>query len=65
MVDIIDHMIKEESHTLADFGLYISVLKDKKFNSPLTGKINRASLIIEGYRIKHELSSEPHRNMTL
>jgi hypothetical protein len=49
--------------TLADFGLYIEKAIGAKGVSGMEDKIKRAALIIEGYRIKNSLPSEPHREL--
>ena len=64
VVDILKKMVSNGSSTLADFGLYIGDLFSKKFVTK-DKKIRRAALIIEGYRIKHELPSEPHKDLNL
>ena len=52
-------MSNNGTNTLADFGLFIEKLPERA--EDMQGKIERAALIIEGYRIKHALPSEPHR----
>ena len=59
VVEVLDIMSNNGTNTLADFGLFIEKLPEK--TSGLQEKIERAALIIEGYRIKHALPSEPHR----
>ncbi len=64
VIEILKSMVSNGSTTLADFGLYISkIMKEKK--GERAKKVKRASLIIEGYRLKHELPSEPHRDIGL
>lgn len=66
VVRVLKHMADNESNTLADFGLYIekALVSDDVRSMPLN-KIRRASLIIEGYRIKNALSSVPHKEIGL
>ena len=56
VLDGIKKMIETETDTFADFGLFIDGLGELP-------KLKRASLIIEGYRIKNGLSSEPHHQL--
>ena len=60
VVEILRIMTDNGTSTLADFGLYIEKAIELEAADDLTEKIARASLIIEGYRIKNALSSEPH-----
>jgi hypothetical protein len=60
VVEILQIMAEDGTATLADFGLYIDKTFYKKRTSALADKIREASLIIEGYRVKNALSSEPH-----
>lgn len=63
VVEILRMMMSNGTQTLADFGLYVEKAAGRKEYLDLDGKIKRASLIIEGYRIKNALSSEPHREL--
>ncbi|HSB46916.1 MAG TPA: hypothetical protein VLD37_02795 [Candidatus Bilamarchaeum sp.] len=63
VVRVLGLMTENGTHTLADFGLYVDRITGSKEASGLDEKIKRASLIIEGYRIKNSLSSEPHREL--
>ncbi len=63
VVEILRLMSTNGSSTLADFGLYIEDLLKSKEASEIDDQIKRAALIIEGYRIKHALPSEPHREL--
>ena len=60
VVEILKLMTENGTSTLADFGLYIEKAIELDAADDLTEKIARASLIIEGYRIKNAMSSEPH-----
>ncbi len=59
VLKVLNQLVEEGSSNLADFGLFIEDLVSKE--KSLKGKIKRAALIIEGYRIKHALPSEPHK----
>lgn len=63
VVEILKLMMSNGTQTLADFGLYIDQVLRSREAAGLSDKIKRASLIIEGYRIKNALSSEPHREL--
>jgi len=63
VVEILRIMAEDGTKTLADFGLYLEKALDLEEASGLDENIKRASLIIEGYRIKNALSSEPHREL--
>ncbi len=57
VLDVLNEMVKKGSRNLADFGLFVeAAIKNAKNKS----KIKRAAIILEGYRIKHALPSEPH-----
>lgn len=60
VLEILDLMTDNGTKTLADFGLYIDKILEGKGDKKASEKIERASLIIEGYRIKNAMSSEPH-----
>ncbi|MFH1393367.1 MAG: hypothetical protein ABII71_01155 [Candidatus Micrarchaeota archaeon] len=66
VVQVLKHMADNDTKTLADFGLYIesALVTSEPGGMPLN-KIRRASLIIEGYRIKNALSSVPHKEIGL
>ncbi len=59
VVEILHLMVVNGTSTLADFGLYIDRIKENELGE----KVKRASIIIEGYRIKNSLSSEPHQEL--
>ncbi len=61
VVEILDLMSRNGTDTLADFGLFVNKVRGRDFTNSLDDKIERAALIIEGYRIKHALPSEPHK----
>lgn len=63
VVQVLKVMGQNGTNTLADFGLYIEQVVGKEGTSGLEDKIKRAALIIEGYRIKNALPSEPHHEL--
>jgi hypothetical protein len=63
VVEILKLMSDNGSHTLADFGLYIEEVVGVRGTTGMEDKIKRAALIVEGYRIKNALPSEPHREL--
>ena len=60
VVEVLGNMTETGTSTLADFGIYVQKLIKSETGSSRVAKIKRAGLILEGYRIKHSLSSEPH-----
>lgn len=65
VIEVLRQMNKSGTSTLADFGIFVDRLLKSKSASGRTSKIKRASLILEGYRIKHALSSEPHLEISV
>jgi hypothetical protein len=63
VVEVLKLMSQNGTNTLADFGLYVEKVLGEKESTGLDSKIKRAALIIEGYRIKNSLPSEPHREL--
>ena len=63
VVDILRAMVSNGSSTLADFGLYAEKTLQSINDGVLKAKIRRASLILDGYRIKNSLPSEPHKEI--
>ena len=63
VVQVLRMMTENGTQTLADFGLYVERVLGRKESGGLDEKIRRASVIIEGYRVKNSLSSEPHRDL--
>ena len=64
VVEVLRMMAGNGSRTLADFGLYVDRLATNAVATK-KNKIERAVLILEGYRIKNGLSSIPHQDITL
>ncbi len=65
VVEILGMMCSGGSDTLADFGLYIDKAGSLPQAAGLGEKIKRAAIILEGYRIKNGLPSEPHHALDL
>ncbi len=63
VVQVLRLMTNNGTSTLADFGLYVDRAVGTEGTAGLEDKIKRASLIIEGYRIKNALASEPHHEL--
>ena len=63
VVEIMRLMTSNGTSTLADFGLYVERALGVSEASGLEDKIKRASFIIDGYRIKNALPSEPHKEL--
>ncbi|MFH1785343.1 MAG: hypothetical protein ABH842_02860 [Candidatus Micrarchaeota archaeon] len=63
VVEVLRYLSNNGTSTLADFGLYIEKVASTKDAQGMADKIKRASKIIENYRIKNSLSSEPHREL--
>ena len=64
VVKVMEKMMGNGSDTLADFGLYVDkLLMDRTIQVEKITKIKRVSLILEGYRIKNALPSEPHKEI--
>lgn len=65
VVEILRLMTNNGTSTLADFGLYVEKALGLKESSGMDDKIKRAAIIIEGYRIKNSLPSEPHKELEI
>ncbi len=65
VVGILRLMTNNGTSTMADFGLYVERATGLKEASGFDEKIKRAAIIIEGYRIKNSLPSEPHKELEL
>lgn len=63
VLQVLRLMSTNGSSTLADFGLYIEDVLSIEKLADMDDKIKRAAIIIEGYRIKNALPSEPHRTL--
>jgi len=65
VLEVMNLMMSNGTTTLADFGIYVEKLNKTKLATGKKKEVERASLILEGYRIKHGLSSIPHRDITI
>ena len=65
VVEILELMAKNGTETLADFGLFIDRAAGLPAGAGFKDRIKRASMIIEGYRIKNSMPSEPHKELDL
>jgi hypothetical protein len=65
VIEILNMMCSNGTNTLADFGLYVEKAVMLPDASSISDKLRRAAVIIEGYRIKNGLASEPHRELDL
>ncbi len=63
VVEILRLMTNNGTSTLADFGLYVEKALTLGEAAGMDEKIKRAAIIIEGYRIKNSLPSEPHKEL--
>jgi len=63
VVGVLQMMCTNGTGTLADFGLYVDKAQALPEASGMGEKVKRAAIIIEGYRIKNGLPSEPHREL--
>jgi hypothetical protein len=63
---ILEKLVEDGSKNLADFGLYIEwFMKSggEEIYKTKAEKAKRAALVIDGYRIKHGLPSEPQKTI--
>jgi len=63
VLEVLRLMTNNGTSTLADFGLYVEKMVSSKESAGFEDKVKRAAIIIEGYRIKNALPSEPHREL--
>lgn len=61
VLDVLKIMSKDGSCNLSDFGLYIYLLPKGRVNSEQLGRTRN---VLDGYRIKNALSSEPHHDIS-
>lgn len=65
VIKVLDLLLKDGSSNLTDFGLYVDNLLNSPVSSPRRRKIKKAALVLEGYRLKNSLSSEPHKPLNI
>ncbi len=63
VVEVLESMAENSTKTLADFGLYVRKAEASRLARDRVAKMKRASLVLEGYRLKHGLSSVPHKEI--
>jgi hypothetical protein len=63
VIEIIKHMTNNGTKTLADFGIYAKMVEKSRLARDRSKKMRRAILVLEGYRIKHGLSSVAHKDI--
>ena len=64
VINVMSKLLNDGSESLSDFGLYIPQLLDNSSTpKELYQKVKRAYIVIDSYRIKHALPSEPHKNL--
>lgn len=63
LVKAIENQFNDGSSNLADFGLYIKTLLKHDEIADRKDKVQRAKGIIENYRMKNALPSEPHKDI--
>lgn len=63
VVGVLQMMCTNGTNTLADFGLYVDRAQALPEATGMADKMKRAAIIIEGYRIKNGLPSEPHHEL--
>lgn len=63
VVEVLQFMGQNSTKTLADFGIYAKKVESSRLARDRPNKMKRAILVLEGYRIKHGLSSIPHKDI--
>jgi hypothetical protein len=63
VIGILNIMCSNGTDTLADFGLYVEKALTLPDAAGLADRLKRAAVIIEGYRIRNGLPSEPHHEL--
>jgi hypothetical protein len=63
VIGILNIMCSNGTGTLADFGLYVEKALTLPDAAGLGDRLKRAAVIIEGYRIRNGLPSEPHHEL--
>lgn len=61
VIQIIRNMLGDGSKNLADFGLYVEFL-DEDVVGTKSDKVKRVISVLESYRFKHDLPSEPSKD---
>ncbi len=63
VIEVLELMAGNGTKTLADFGIYAKKIESSRLARDRVKKMQRASLVLEGYRIKHGLPSLPHKDI--
>jgi len=64
VVRAIERLVSDKSSTLSDFGIYVeSLLRTRNVPADRLPKIKRAAVIMDGYRVKHALPTEPRKDI--
>jgi hypothetical protein len=63
VIEVIRDMANNETKTLADFGIYAKKVEKNRLARDRSKKMKRAILVLEGYRIRHGLSSVTHKDI--
>lgn len=60
---ILENMVNDGSQDLSDFGLYLDTSLASNEGVERAGMVKRAMSIIDGYRLKNALASEPRKDI--
>ncbi len=60
---LVHNMLEDGSKNLADFGLYLEFL-DERMIGAKADRFKKASAVLDSYRFKHGLSSEPTKDFS-
>jgi hypothetical protein len=63
---VMESLVKDGSKNLSDFGIYIDRLilaENDKALEARNGEIVKAIEVVDAYRIRYEMSSEPHKTI--
>ncbi len=63
VAEILSKVVRDGSNTLSDFGLYLEEYEKSADFRDKRIQIKRAVTIVENYRVKHALSSVPHKEV--
>jgi len=63
VVEVLKMMSDNGTKTLADFGIYAKQVEKNRLARDRLKKMSRAMLVLDGYRIKHGLSSVAHKDL--
>jgi len=63
VLEVLEAMAQNSTKSLADFGLYVRRAENSRLARDRVKKMKRATLVLEGYRIKYGLPSVPHKEI--